>query len=113
MIWSPLSELPSVGRLRVYFWTCIAFIAVQIPLPLCTRIEPVLLLRFLTGVLCSPVLAVGGGTVADMFGPATIGYPMACWELATWGGSAVGPTFAGFTYERFGWRGRRSPIRGA
>jgi DHA1 family multidrug resistance protein-like MFS transporter len=40
-----------------------------------------------------------------MFNPITIGYPMACWELATWGGSALGPTFAGFTYERFGYKG--------
>ena len=59
----------------------------------------------MTGFLCSPVLAVGGGTVADMFGPSRRGYPLACWELATWGGSAVGPSFSGFTYERFGWKG--------
>lgn len=40
-----------------------------------------------------------------MFNPVEIGYPMACWELATWGGSALGPTFAGFTYENFGYKG--------
>jgi MFS transporter, DHA1 family, multidrug resistance protein len=83
MIWSPLSELPTVGRLRVYFWTALAFILAQLPIPLCNSIEVIFACRFLTGLLCSPVLAVGGGTVADMFGPETIGYPMACWELAT------------------------------
>lgn len=105
MVFSPLSELPSVGRLRVYFWAAFAYIICQIGIPFCTKIEGVLILRFLTGFLCSPVLAVGGGTVADMFGPSTRGYPLAFWELATWGGSAVGPTFAGFTYERFGYKG--------
>lgn len=105
MVFSPLSELPSVGRLRVYFWTAIVYILCQIGIPFCDNIEEVLVLRFCTGFLCSPVLAVGGGTIADMFSPSTRGYPLAFWELATWGGSAVGPTFAGFTYERFGYRG--------
>ena len=77
MIWSPLSEMPSVGRLRVYFWTALAFIVAQLVIPLSNSIEVIMVCRFLTGFLCSPVLAVGGGTVADMFGPATIGYPMA------------------------------------
>ena len=77
MVWSPLSELPTVGRLRVYLWTALAFILAQLAIPLCSSIEVIFVLRFVTGFLCSPVLAVGGGTVADMFGPATIGYPMA------------------------------------
>lgn len=105
MVWSPLSEMPTVGRLQVYFWTAIAFIVAQIPIPLCNNIAVIFVLRFLTGFLCSPVLAVGGGTVADMFDKTHIGYPMACWELATWGGSALGPTFAGWTFLRFGWKG--------
>lgn len=64
-----------------------------------------LFLRFCTGLLCSPVLAVGGGTIADMFGSSVIGCPMSFWELATWGGSACGPVFAGFTAQRFGYKG--------
>ena len=105
MVWSPLSEKPSVGRRRVYAYTAVAFILFQLIIPLCNNIETIFVCRFLTGFFCSPVLAVGGGTVADMFNPVAIGYPMACWELATWGGSALGPTFAGFTYERFGYKG--------
>lgn len=105
MVWSPLSELPSVGRRRVYAYTAVAFIVFQLPIALVHNIETILVCRFFTGFFCSPVLAVGGGTVADLFSPITIGYPMACWELATWGGSALGPTFAGFTYERYGYSG--------
>lgn len=105
MIWSPLSEMPSVGRLKVYLWTALAFIVAQLPIPLSNNLTVIMICRFLTGFLCSPVLAVGGGTVSDMFGPATIGYPMALWELATWGGSAVGPTFSGFTYQEYGYKG--------
>ena len=105
MIWSPLSELPSVGRRRVYAYTAVAFIIFQLPIALVHNIETIFVCRFFTGFFCSPVLAVGGGTVADMFSPIKIGYPMALWELATWGGSALGPTFAGFTYERFGYKG--------
>ena len=105
MVWSPLSEMPSVGRLRVYVWTALAFIICQLPIPLCNDIATILVFRFLTGFLCSPVLAVGGGTIADMFGPMTIGYPMACWELATWGGSALGPMFSGFTLMKYGYKG--------
>lgn len=105
MVFSPLSELPSVGRLRVYFWSAVLYVLFQIGIPFATNIETILALRFFTGFLCSPVLAVGGGTVADMFGPSSRGYPLALWELATWGGSAVGPMFAGFTFERFGYKG--------
>ena len=105
MVWSPLSEMPSVGRRKVYAYTAIVFIICQLPVPLVANIEVIYLCRFLTGFFCSPVLAVGGGTISDMFDPVTIGYPMAFWELATWGGSALGPTFAGFTYERFGYKG--------
>lgn len=105
MIWSPLSEMPSVGRSRVYLWTAVCFILFQLPIPYCENIGEILVLRFFTGLFCSPVLAVGGGTVADMFGASSRGYPMACWELATWGGSAFGSTLAGFTFERFGYKG--------
>lgn len=105
MVFSPLSEMPSVGRLRVYFWTAVLFILFQLPIPLCNNVETMLAMRFFTGFLCSPVLAVGGGTVADMFGPSSRGYPMSVWELATWGGSAAGPVWSGFTVMRYGYKG--------
>lgn len=60
MVWSPISELPAVGRWRVYAYTSVAFILCQIPIPLVRTIGGALALRFLTGFFCSPVLAVGG-----------------------------------------------------
>ncbi|CAO1622617.1 unnamed protein product [Parajaminaea phylloscopi] len=63
--------------------------------------------RFLSGIGGAAPLTVGGGTVADLFGPEERGVAMAVYSLAPLLGPALGPVFGGmFTYwvGPKGWR---------
>jgi DHA1 family multidrug resistance protein-like MFS transporter len=65
MIFSPLSEIPYIGRNPVYMATLFIFVMFQIPTALASNFSMLLAFRFLTGFFGSPVLATGGATIAD------------------------------------------------
>ena len=67
LIFSPLSEIPSIGRNPVYMVTLFLFVIIQIPIIYAKNIQTVLALRFITGVLGSPALATGGASIQDLF----------------------------------------------
>lgn len=56
-IFSPLQEVPAVGRRPVYIATLFIFVVLQVPTALAPNIGSLLVLRFLAGFFCSPVLA--------------------------------------------------------
>lgn len=56
-IWSPMSEIPLIGRNPVYICTLVIFVALQVPTLLATNLGMLLAFRFLTGFFGSPVLA--------------------------------------------------------
>lgn len=57
LIWSPLSEIPPVGRNPVYIATLAIFVALQVPTALAGNLGTLLAFRFLTGFFGSPALA--------------------------------------------------------
>lgn len=69
MLWSPMSEIPQIGRNPVYVGTLIIFVLFQIPTALASNFGMLLAFRFLTGFFGSPVLATGGATLADIYTP--------------------------------------------
>ena len=79
MLWSPMSEMPSLGRSGIFFWTILAFVLVQLPTGYATNISMLLVFRFLAGFLGSPSLATGGGTIADIYDPTTATYAICIW----------------------------------
>lgn len=104
MLWSPLSELPIVGRNTIYLGTPTIYVLLQLPIALAQDIETIPNFRFLTSSFGSPTQATGGATVADMYLPQRRSYGLGSWELSTWIGPALGPLIGGFAAEARGWR---------
>ena len=104
MLWSPLSEVPQVGRNPVYIGTLAIFVLFQLPIVYATNIETVLVFRFLASFFGSPAMALGGATVNDMYLPLKRTYGLGLWELSTWIGPTLGPLVGGFVIETMGWR---------
>ncbi|OJD37767.1 multidrug resistance protein [Diplodia corticola] len=103
MIWSPMSEIPYIGRNPVYFLTLIVFVVFQVPTALAVNFGMLLAFRFLTGFFGSPVLATGGASVGDMYAPRKRAYGMAVWGIAAVCGPTMGPLIGGFAAQAEGW----------
>ncbi|KAK5744809.1 hypothetical protein LTR17_001885 [Elasticomyces elasticus] len=66
MIWSPLSEIPYIGRNTIYICTYAVFVALSLAASLVDNLAGLLVLRFLLAFFGSPCLATGGATLGDM-----------------------------------------------
>lgn len=69
MIWSPLSELPTVGRSPIYLFTLLAFVILNFGVLYVKNFGMLLAFRFLTGFIGSPALATGGASMGDIWTP--------------------------------------------
>ncbi|TQN67547.1 Caffeine resistance protein 5 [Colletotrichum shisoi] len=103
MIWSPLSEIPQVGRNPVYIGTLFVFFLLQIPTATSSSFGMLLAFRFISGFVGSPVLATGGATLVDIWSPKKRAYPIACWGIAAVAGPTLGPVVGGFAAMSKGW----------
>ncbi|KAJ3549449.1 hypothetical protein NM208_g495 [Fusarium decemcellulare] len=104
VVWGPLSEIPYVGRNLVYMPTLVIFAALQVPTALAENLGTFLSMRFLGGFIGSPVLAVGAGSVVDVFEPQHLPYVLGIWGSMAALGPMLGPLFGGFAYQNHGWR---------
>jgi len=103
IIWSPMSEIPQIGRLWVYITTLFIFVLLQIPTALAVNFGMLLAFRFLTGFFGSPALATGGATIADMYRPQKQAYGLAVWGIGAVCGPVLGPLVGGFAVQAYGW----------
>lgn len=76
LLFSPLSELPSIGRNPVYIWTMFLFVIVSIPAALAQNFAGLMVLRFLQGFFGSPCLANGAASFGDMYSMMVLPYAM-------------------------------------
>jgi DHA1 family multidrug resistance protein-like MFS transporter len=104
MIFSPLQELPSLGRNPAYIYTLALFAILQIPAALSTNIGGLLTLRFLSGFFGSPALATGGASIGDIFPQSDIPYVIGLWAMAAVCGPVLGPIVGGFAANAEGWQ---------
>ncbi|KAJ6035816.1 MFS general substrate transporter [Penicillium herquei] len=104
MLWSPLSEMPKLGRSGIFFWTLLAFIIFQLPVGLAPNVVVFLVFRFVTGFCGSPCLATGGGTITDIYEPTKVPYLLFIWSSAGVCGPVFGPIIGGFLAPAKGWR---------
>ncbi|KAH7377245.1 major facilitator superfamily domain-containing protein, partial [Plectosphaerella cucumerina] len=104
LLFSPLSEVPYIGRNPIYITTFMIFILLTVAAALCPDLPGFLVLRFLQGFFGSPCLATGAATLTDMFSVIYIPYSLAAWSAAMYCGPALGPLFSGFTVTAKGWR---------
>ena len=67
LLFSPLSEIPSIGRNPPYIFSFGIFVILCIPTALVDNIAGLLVLRFLQGFFGSPCLATGGASLQDIY----------------------------------------------
>jgi len=98
------SEIPQIGRTPIYMITLFLFVILQIPSALATNFAGLMVLRFLSGFIGSPVLATGGASLGDVFPPKTRPYAIGIWGLAAIQGPVLGPLLGGFAIQAKTWR---------
>jgi len=104
MIFSPLSEIPAIGRNPPYIITFFLFVMFTWPAGLVRNFGGLASLRFLQGFFGSPCLATGGASLQDMFNLIYMPYLIAIWALTATCGPALGPIISGFSVGPLGWQ---------
>ncbi|KAJ5889040.1 major facilitator superfamily domain-containing protein [Penicillium taxi] len=104
LIFSPLSEIPIIGRNPVYIVTMFLFVIISIPTALVGNFPGLMVLRFLQGFFGSPCLASGGASLGDMYSLLSLPYVMMAWVSAAYCGPALGPLLSGFSVPAETWR---------
>ena len=99
MLWSPMSEIPQIGRNPIYLATLAVFVAFQPAVAMAQNFGMLLAFRFLTGFFGSPVLATGGATLADIWRPSKRAYAMSIWGISAVCGPVLGPVVGGFAVQ--------------
>jgi DHA1 family multidrug resistance protein-like MFS transporter len=102
LIFSPLSELPALGRNPLYVGTMFMFVIVSIPAAVPDNFAGLMVLRFLQGFFGSPCLASGGASIGDMYGLMTLPYALMAWVASASCGPALGPLLSGFSVPVMG-----------
>ncbi|THV86385.1 multidrug resistance protein-like protein [Aureobasidium pullulans] len=103
MIWSPLSEIPQIGRNPIYIGTLVVFVFFNFGVVYAKNIGMLLAFRFLTGFFGSPVLATGGASLADIFPPAKRAYALSIYGIANIMGPTIGPVVGNWAAQFEGW----------
>ncbi|KFY22590.1 hypothetical protein V493_06490 [Pseudogymnoascus sp. VKM F-4281 (FW-2241)] len=104
LVFSPLSEIPRIGRSPVYIVTMFIFTIISIPTALVNNFAGLLALRFLQGFFGSPCLATGAATMSDMVSMLYLPYALIAWVSAAYCGPALGPLLSGFAVGAKSWR---------
>ncbi|EKG15783.1 Major facilitator superfamily [Macrophomina phaseolina MS6] len=104
LLWSPLSEIPFIGRNPPYLITFAIFVILLVPTSLVGNFPGLVVLRFLLGFFGSPCLATGGASLQDMYSVIKLPYVLSLWALAATSGPALGPIISGFSVAAENWR---------
>ncbi|KAJ5594760.1 major facilitator superfamily domain-containing protein [Penicillium hispanicum] len=104
LVFSPLSEIPVIGRNPVYIITMFLFVIISIPTSLVGNFAGLMVLRFLQGFFGSPCLASGGASIGDLYSLISLPYAMMAWVSAAYCGPALGPLLSGFAVPAETWR---------
>lgn len=99
MIWSPLSELPAIGRAPVYLLTLAIFVFFEFAVIYPTNFGMLMAFRFLTGFIGSPALATGAASMADMWSPKLRDYMIVVWGMFAISAPVLGPSIGMCLYN--------------
>jgi multidrug resistance protein len=104
MLFSPMSEIPIIGRSKIYFWTLFIFVLLQLPTGYAVNMPMLLVFRLLSEFFGGPVLATGGATIIDIYPPVELAYWMGIFGASGVLGPVLGPLVGGFAAQAKGWR---------
>lgn len=91
LVFSPISEIPLIGRNPVYIVTMFLFVIISIPTALVDNFPGLMVLRFLQGFFGSPCLASGGASIGDLYSLMSLPYAMMAWVAAAYCGREYHP----------------------
>ena len=103
LLFSPISEIPVIGRNPPYIITFAMFVLLLIPSALVNNVPGLLVLRFLQGFFGSPCLATSGATIGDMYNILQLPFLMTIWVSAAVCGPSLGPLISGFSIPATDW----------
>ncbi|GAA6005595.1 hypothetical protein JCM11491_003694 [Sporobolomyces phaffii] len=104
MLWSPLQEIPHIGRVPVFVGCMFVFVIFQIPIVTAKNYATVLVFRFLTGFLGAPPLSGGGAALCDLYDSLHVPYALGVWAMAAVCGPILSPVIGGFAAMNLDWR---------
>ncbi|KAJ6114686.1 hypothetical protein N7486_000464 [Penicillium sp. IBT 16267x] len=103
MLWSPLSEIPMIGRSPTYVLTLFVFVFFNFGVIYAKNFGMLLAFRFLTGFVGSPALATGAASMGDIWSPMIRDYMIAVWGMFAVAAPVLGPMLGGFAAAAEGW----------
>jgi MFS transporter, DHA1 family, multidrug resistance protein len=103
MLFSPLSEIPVVGRNPPYIITFSIFVAISIGVSFVNNFPALVVLRFLQGFFGSPCLATGGASIGDIYSLLRLPYYLTGWAAFATAGPALSPLISGFSVPAIDW----------
>ncbi len=104
LLFSPLSEIPAIGRNPPYAISGFLFVILCIPTALVDNFAGLMVLRFLLGFMCSPTLATAGASFADIWTMAEFPFAIALWAAVASMGPGIGPVLSSYAVQKLGWR---------
>ncbi|KAJ5151993.1 hypothetical protein N7492_010288 [Penicillium capsulatum] len=104
LFFSPLSEIPRIGRSLPYVVSFALFCIISVPTAIAPTAIGFYFLRFLQGFCGSPCLATGGASNADMYSSDVLPHPMSIWGFCVFCAPAIGTLVSGFAIPVLGWR---------
>ena len=96
MFFSPISEIPWVGRNPPYLISVVLFFIVSIIMAVVDNFPALIVLRFLQGLFGSPALVSGAASLEDIYDMYTAPYGYVWWIGAMYCGPSFGPLLAGY-----------------
>lgn len=103
LLFSPLSEIPIIGRNPPYMVTLGIFVIISIPTAVVNNFPALVVLRFLQGFFGSPCLATGGASIGDIYSLLKLPYFLTGWAAFATSGPALGPLISGFSVPATNW----------
>jgi DHA1 family multidrug resistance protein-like MFS transporter len=79
LLFSPISEIPAIGRNPPYAISGLLFVVLCIPTALVENYAGLMVLRFLLGFMASPCLATAGASLGDIWTMAQFPFAVALW----------------------------------
>lgn len=104
LIFSPISEIPVIGRNFPYVISFGIFVILSVPTALVKNLGGLLVLRFLQGFFGSPCLATGPATLQDIYSLLYLPIAVSTWVSGAFAAPAMGPLISGYAVMAKGWR---------
>jgi DHA1 family multidrug resistance protein-like MFS transporter len=89
LIFSPMSEMPMVGRNVAYMSSFLIFIIMTAVASRVNNFPGLVVLRFIQGFFGGPVLATGAASAQDIFPFNKIPYALSVWAFFAYGGTCL------------------------